>query len=81
MVGNPAAVTDGRVARDGTPWDDAAAVALEERGTLTFDLGEPRRITALYLQADANDTYQVTGSLVGSSGAQWSLRSRFSAPS
>jgi spermidine synthase len=69
VVGNSAAVTDGRVARDGTPWDDAAAVVLEERGTLTFDLGEPRRITALYLQADANDTYQVTGSLVGTEGS------------
>ncbi len=69
VIGNAALVTDGRVARDGTPWDDAAAVTLEEHGTLTFDLGEPKRITALYLQADANDTYQVTGSLVGTEGS------------
>jgi hypothetical protein len=37
-------------------------------GYVTFDLGEPREISALYLQGDANDVYRASGSLDGSPG-------------
>jgi spermidine synthase len=69
VVGDAAVVTDGVVARDGTDWDDASAVVLEAGGSITFDLGQPRAVSALFLQADANDRYPVSGSLVGTPGS------------
>ena len=68
-VGDAASVTNGVVARDGTDWDDASALVLEAGGSITFDLGQPRAVSALFLQADANDRYPVSGSLVGTPGS------------
>ena len=64
-----AVVTDDEIARAGTAWDDPSALIIEPGGSLTFDLGEPRRVSALFLQADANDTYRVRGSLTGAPGS------------
>jgi hypothetical protein len=61
--GNVALITDGAVAAEGAQWDAPVVVTLETgTGFVTYDLGQPRSISALLLQADANDTYQVQGS-------------------
>ena len=68
--GNPALVTDGTVAREGTAWDAPAAVTLASHAaSITYDLGEPRKLGAFYLQADANDTYKIAGSRDGQPGS------------
>jgi spermidine synthase len=69
MPGNAALLTDGEIVADGALWDGPAAAELGAAGSLTYDLGAPRRIGALYLQADANDTYRVLGSLDGAPGS------------
>jgi spermidine synthase len=69
VKGDAALVTDGTVGPEGTEWDAPVAVVLGGAGALTYDLGQPRRIGAFYLQADANDRYQVTGSLDGAPGS------------
>src|SRR5690349_5669202 len=62
--GNPDLVTDGAVGTEGSVWDAPVAVVLERTSSaLTYDLGQPRTIGAVYVQADANDTYEVSGSL------------------
>jgi spermidine synthase len=67
--GNLALVTDGTVAPEGAPWDAPAAVKLESRAaSITYDLGRPRQLSAIYLQADANDTYKIAGSSDGQPG-------------
>jgi hypothetical protein len=38
-------------------------------GALTFDLGEARSLSAIFIQADANDVYRLTGSLDGTPGS------------
>ena len=63
LHGPGALLTDERVGRAGTRWDAPMAVTLEASGSITFDLGEPREIRAIYLQGDANDEYTVSGSL------------------
>lgn len=61
--GDVALITDGAVAAEGAQWDAPVVVTLETgTGFVTYDLGQPRSISALVLQADANDTYQVQGS-------------------
>lgn len=61
--GDVALITDGAVAAEGAQWDAPVVVTLETgTGFVTYDLGQPRPISALVLQADANDTYQVQGS-------------------
>ena len=66
VAGQLARVTDGRVAPEGTPWSSPPAVAIEgEAGSITWDLGAPRAVRGLLLQADANDRYPVSGSLDG----------------
>jgi spermidine synthase len=68
--GNAALVTDGTVAAEGASWDAPAAVKLASHAaSLTYDLGGPRRVSALYVQADANDTYKIAGSLDGRPGS------------
>ncbi len=58
--------TDGEVAPEGARWNAPLAVVLAtDRSSLTFDLGAPRSLTAIWLQADANDRYTVAGSLDG----------------
>ena len=68
--GNLALVTDGAVASEGASWDAPAAVKLVSRAaSITYDLGQPRKLSALYLQADANDTYKIAGSSDGQPGS------------
>src|SRR5262245_18694383 len=69
LSGNPALVTDGAVVRDGASWDAPAAVRLEGGGaSITYDLGKPTAVSAIHLQADANDVYKISGSLDGRPG-------------
>jgi spermidine synthase len=68
--GDSSLVTDGAIAADATAWDNPVAITLDTRaGSITYDLGRPYAVGALYLQADANDTYRVTGSLDGAAGS------------
>ena len=69
LLGNPALVTDGAVVQDGATWDGPAAVKLEGgSASITYDLGKPTAVSAIHLQADANDSYRISGSLDGRSG-------------
>jgi hypothetical protein len=68
--GDPKLVTDGIAAPEGSQWDAPITVTFgSAAGSITYDLGEPRPISAVVLQADANDTYKITGSLDGSAGS------------
>src|SRR6185295_16587945 len=70
VAGNLALVTDEAVAPEGAFWDAPAAIKLEgARAAITFDFGAPQEIGALYIQADANDSYRVSGSLDGAPGS------------
>jgi spermidine synthase len=69
ISGDAALVTDGTVAPEGDVWDAPTAVKLASPSAwITYDLGRPRKVGALVLQADANDTYQIAGSLDGQPG-------------
>ena len=71
VTGNPALVTDGKAPPDGASWDAPAAIRLEgTAGSLTYDLGKPTLVGAFFLQADANDSYKVSGSSDGQSFTQ-----------
>jgi spermidine synthase len=64
VEGDVALITDGIAVTDGASWDGPAGVKLATpSATVTYDLGRPRPVGAFFLQADANDTYRVTGSL------------------
>lgn len=66
VSGDPARVTDQRLAPEGAPWDSPPALRLEGmEASLTWDLGAVREVRALALQADANDRYTLSGSLDG----------------
>jgi spermidine synthase len=66
LSGSPALVTDGAAVADGAQWDGPAGVRLEGgAASLTYDLGKPTPVTAIVLQADANDSYRITGSIDG----------------
>jgi hypothetical protein len=56
-------VTDGRVATEGAQWDTTSVVEFLDTpaGSLTYDLGVVRSVSAFLLQADANDSYKVFG--------------------
>jgi FlaG/FlaF family flagellin (archaellin) len=69
VTGNPALVTNEIVVLDGASWDGPAGIRLEgSAGSLTYDLGKPTRVSAFVLQADANDSYRITGSQSGEPG-------------
>ncbi len=60
----PGLVTDGAVSNEGAVWDSPSTIILDTgASTITFDLGAPVNLRALYAQADANDTYHFWGSL------------------
>jgi hypothetical protein len=64
--GNLLQLTDGKRAAEGTDWNAPSAAVLDNgASSLTWDLGEPTPVAAVYLQADANDVYQVSGSVDG----------------
>jgi hypothetical protein len=68
--GDTSLVTDGAIGPEGAQWDAPVAVTFDTgAGSVTYDLGQPTPIAALYVQADANDTYRVMGSLDGSVGS------------
>jgi spermidine synthase len=74
VSGEAALVTDGTVAPEGDVWDAPTALKLTSpQAAITYDLGGPHRVGAIYLQADANDTYQVAGSLDGQPGTYKTL--------
>jgi hypothetical protein len=67
VKGDLALVTDGKAAAEGVDWNSPVGVTLENaNSSITYDLGEPREISAIVAQADANDTYKVMGSADGS---------------
>lgn len=54
-------LTDGTATWVGGSWDTDLAVRFPDSGHgVTFDLGKPRQLGALYLQADHNDRYRVS---------------------
>jgi hypothetical protein len=64
--GSLALITDGAVAPEGAEWNAPVVVTLDSGAAfVTYDLGQPRPISALALQADANDTYKILGSTDG----------------
>jgi len=70
LRGDLALVTDGAVAPEGAEWNAPVAVTLETAaGSVTFDLGQPTHVSAVFVQADANDTYKILGSLDGTPGS------------
>ncbi len=70
ISGNVAVVTDGAIGAEGTQWDAPLAVTFSSASaSLTYDLGRRRTVSALYVQADANDTYRMLGSTEGTPGS------------
>jgi hypothetical protein len=64
IKGDTGLVTDGKVGSDGSMWDAPVAVTFESaQSALIYDLGEARQVGAFYVQADANDTYKISGAL------------------
>jgi hypothetical protein len=69
LRGDATLLTDGALAPEGAQWDAPVGVILDTAaGSVTYDLGQPTPISAVYLQADANDSYKIQGSLDGSPG-------------
>jgi hypothetical protein len=59
-------LTDETLAPEGAMWDSPPAVILDTgASTVTWDLGEITNLRSFAIQADANDTYTVWGSLDG----------------
>jgi hypothetical protein len=59
-------LTDENVVPEGSQWDATPAVILDTAAaTVTWDLGAVTTVRSLAMQADANDTYTVWGSLDG----------------
>jgi hypothetical protein len=66
VQGEVALVTDGAIGKEGTLWNAPVAITLSTTmGFVAYDLGEARMVSAVVAQADANDTYKVSGSLDG----------------
>src|ERR1041384_8219659 len=67
VKGDVGQLTDGTVGPEGTQWDAPVTGTLENtNSSITFDLGEVRSVSAIVMQADANDTYKMMGSVDGS---------------
>jgi hypothetical protein len=63
---DPRLATDGTVANEGAQWDAPVAAVLDtEASALTYDLGQLTALRAVYVQADANDSYRLLGSVDG----------------
>ena len=66
MKGDVALITDGNVGPEGAQWDAPVTVTFDQpTGAVTYDLGEARSVSAVVVQADANDVYKISGSLDG----------------
>jgi hypothetical protein len=64
---NAARMADGVASEDGDVWDSPRAALLSASGAVEWDLGSPRPVAVLRIQADNNDRYLVAGSLDGTS--------------
>jgi hypothetical protein len=63
---NLSLLTDETLAPEGAVWDASLAAILQTgASTVTWDLGQVVSVRHLAIQADANDTYNVWGSLDG----------------
>ena len=61
-----ALLTDETIAPEGSQWDSQPAVILDTAAsTVTWDLGEVTLLRSFAIQADANDTYTIWGSVDG----------------
>lgn len=70
IQGDVAVVTDGTIGAEGTAWDAPLAVTFfSSSAFVTYDLGSVRTVGAVFVQADANDTYQIAGSADGTPGS------------
>ncbi len=69
VIGNSRLATDGAVVPEGALWDGPAMLRLDPGGSVTWDLGRTRSISAIVGQADANDTYTVSVSEDGAPGS------------
>jgi hypothetical protein len=58
-------MADGTAPVDGDVWNSQWTAVLARDGVVEWDLGAPRRIEVMRLQADNNDTYLVASSLDG----------------
>jgi hypothetical protein len=59
-------LTDGRAARIGGYWKTTATAQLDSLDSfVVYDLGQERKIGAVWLQGDSNDVYDVSGSKDG----------------
>src|SRR6516165_3538954 len=62
MRGDLRLPTDGNVAPEGAQWDAPVGVFFDTAaGSITWDLGMVRPVSAFLIQADANDTYKIFG--------------------
>src|SRR5580765_8093717 len=63
--GDARLVTDGKAAPEGAQWDAPGTGMFLDTpaGTITYDLGIVRSVSAFMLQADANDTYKIFGAI------------------
>lgn len=67
-------VTDGNVAPEGAIWNAPLAIQLDTpAATITYELPQLTTLNAVYIQGDANDTYQVWGS---PDGREWKALGR-----
>ena len=68
--GDARLVTDGKVATEGAQWDTTSVVEFLDTpaGTLTYDLGVVRSVSAFLLQADANSKAAVPRAIAEPSG-------------
>lgn len=62
-AGDASSATDGQLAPEGSGAGPHVVLLPHERALLTVDLGAPREVGALLLQAEAAGVYQVEGSL------------------
>jgi hypothetical protein len=69
ITGDTARVTDSAIGHDGAAWDAPPAVTFTGAGSLTYDLGAVRSLSAAFIQADGNDTYRLSGSVDGTPGS------------
>jgi hypothetical protein len=59
-------LTDEKIAPEGAQWDASLAVIFDTAAsTVTWDLGQVTQVRSVAIQADANDTYTVWGSVDG----------------
>jgi hypothetical protein len=65
-VRRPEVLTDGRASRPGGYWKTTVTAQLDSlESFVVYDLGEERKIGAVWLQSDSNDVYDVSGSKDG----------------